>query len=229
MAGLQHNGGSLRGALSIAGQLHHLGQPRLWLLALDGTDALWVSDREQAWAQRLPAQRRQRYLRSRGLLRRQLAALLQLPAQEVALHSPPGEAPSLAEGAGHVSLSHSRDQLLLAWSPWPIGVDLEWHQRAIQAELLARRFFPPQEWHHLQRLAPAERQAAVLESWVCKEAAIKWQRSSLASDLRHWCWNANLQQLQHLQQGWQPACLTQVRNGWLCAVVGEAAEQGIWG
>jgi 4'-phosphopantetheinyl transferase len=229
MAVLQQNGGSLRGALSTAAELHHLGQPRLWLLDLAGTDALWVSDREQAWAQRLSAPRRPRYLRSRGLLRRQLAALLKLSAQEVPLHSPPGEAPILAEGSGHVSLSHSQDQLLLAWSPWPIGVDLEWQQRPIQAELLARRFFPAQEWQHLQSVAAAERQAAVLESWVRKEAAIKWQRSSLASDLRHWCWNANVQQLQHLQQGWQPACLTQVRNGWLCAVVGEAAEQGIWG
>ncbi len=209
--------------------MHHLGQPRLWLLDLAGTDALSVSDREQAWAQRLSAPRRPRYLRSRGLLRRQLAALLELPAQEVPLHSPPGEAPILAEGFGHVSLSHSRDQLLLAWSPWPIGVDLEWQQRPIQAELLARRFFPAQEWQHLQSMAVAERPAAVLESWVRKEAAIKWQRSSLASDLRHWCWNANLQQLQHLQQGWQPGCQMQLRNGWLCAVVGEAAEQGIWG
>jgi phosphopantetheinyl transferase len=229
MAGLQHNGGSLRGVLSTAKQLHHLEQPRLWLLALHGSELLWVSDHEQAWAQHLPAPRRQQYLRSRGHLRRQVGALLKLPAQEVPLHSPPGEAPRLSEGYGHVSLSHSKEQLLLSWSPWPIGVDLEWHQRAIQAELLARRFFPPQEWDRLQSLAPGERQAAVLESWVCKEAAIKWQRSSLASDLRHWCWNANLQQLQHLQQGWQPACQIQLRNGWLCAVVGEAAEQGIWG
>ena len=229
MEGLQHNGGSLRGALSRAGQLHHLEQPRLWLLALDGTDSLWVSDHEQACAVHLPAPRRQRYLRSRGLLRRQLAALLELPAQEVPLHSPPGEAPSLRDGYGHVSLSHSRDQLLLAWSPWPIGVDLEWHQRVIQAELLVRRFFPAQEWQHLQSLEPAERQAAVLESWVRKEAAIKWQCSSLATDLRHWCWNANLQQLHHLQQGWQPPCVAQVRNGWLCGVVGQASEQGIWG
>jgi len=188
-----------------------------------------VSEHEQACSLRLPQSQRQRYLLSRGWLRRQLAMLWQLPPLAVPLHSPPGEPPLLAGGFGFVSLSHSREQLLLAWSPWPIGVDLEWQARQIQAEGLASRFFPPQEWQRLQSLDPAERMEMVLESWVRKEAAIKWQRSSLASDLRHWCWNANLQQLQHLQQGWQPACLTQVRNGWLCAVVGEAAEQGIWG
>ena len=54
-------------------------------------------------------------------------------------------------------------------------------------------------------------------------------RSSLASDLRHWCWNAEQQELFHLQEGWQPASHCELRNGWLCAVVGQAAEQGIWG
>jgi phosphopantetheinyl transferase len=127
-----------------------------------------------------------------------------------------------------VSLSHSRDQLLLAWSPWPIGVDLEWQQRRIAAALLARRFFPPQEWQQLQRQSQAEREALVLESWVRKEAAIKWQRSSLATDLRHWHWCAERQRLEHLLEGWQPPCVCERRNGWLCGVVGQAAEQAIW-
>jgi phosphopantetheinyl transferase len=127
-----------------------------------------------------------------------------------------------------VSLSHSRDQLLLAWSPWRIGVDLEWQQRRIAAELLARRFFPPQEWQQLQSQSPPEREALVLESWVRKEAAIKWQRSSLATDLRHWHWCVEQQRLEHLLEGWQPPSVCVRRNGWLCAVVGQAAEQAIW-
>lgn len=206
-------------------------QPHLWLLSLERhpADALLVSEHEQACSLRLPQAQRQRYLLSRGWLRRQLAMLWQLPALAVPLHSPPGEPPLLADGFGFVSLSHSREQLLLAWSPWPIGVDLEWQARQIQAEGLASRFFPPQEWQRLQSLDPAERMEMVLESWVRKEAAIKWQRSSLATDLRHWCWNAERSQLRHLEHGWQPACICERQNGWLCGVVGQGVDQGIWG
>ena len=204
-------------------------QPHLWLLPLAAGDGWPVSQAEQGWSQALPAPVQKRYLSSRSLLRRQLAGVLSLPAAAVPLHSPPGEAPTLQQGHGYVSLSHSGDQVLLAWSPWTIGVDLERQARPIQADLLARRFFPKQEWQQLQLHDSAQRAALVLESWVRKEAAIKWRRSSLASDLRHWCWNAEQQELSHLQEGWQPASHCERRNGWLCAVVGQAAEQGIWG
>jgi len=222
MAGLQHNGGSLRGALSAA------AVPRLWLLPLRAEDPWSLSEAEQAWSVALPPPLQHRYRISRHLLRCRLAASLELPPKALPLHSPPGEAPCLAEGYGAVSLSHSRDQLLLAWSPWPIGVDLEWAQRPIAAELLARRFFPPREWQQLQRQAPPERAGLVLESWVRKEAAIKWQRSSLATDLRHWHWCSEQQRLEHLLEGWKPPSVCVRRNGWLCAVVGQAAEQAIW-
>jgi len=222
MAGLQHNGGSLRGALSAA------AVPRLWLLPLTAEDSWSLSEAERAWSAALPPAVQHRYRTSRHLLRAHLATCLGLPAEAVPLHSPPGEAPCLAEGYGAVSLSHSRDQLLLAWSPWRIGVDLEWQQRRIAAELLARRFFPPQEWQQLQCQAPPEREALVLESWVRKEAAIKWQRSSLATDLRHWHWCVERQRLEQQLEGWQPPSVCVRRNGWLCAVVGQAAEQAIW-
>ena len=203
----------------------------MWLqpLALDEAGPWAISAVEQAWSAVLPPAVQQRYRASRHHLRCRLAELLQLRPEAVPLHSPPGQAPTLEQGFGSVSLSHSRDQLLLAWSPGAIGVDLEWQQRRIQAELLARRFFPPQEWLQLQRLPPPRRAAQVLESWVRKEAAIKWQRSSLATDLRHWQWCAEHQRLEHLLEGWQPRSVCERRNGWLCAVVGEAAEQAIWG
>lgn len=197
-------------------------------MPLTAEDSWSLSEAERAWSAALPPAVQHRYRTSRHLLRAHLATCLGLPAEAVPLHSPPGEAPRLPEGYGAVSLSHSRDQLLLAWSPWPIGVDLEWQQRRIAAELLARRFFPPQEWQQLQCQAPPEREALVLESWVRKEAAIKWQRSSLATDLRHWHWCVERQRLEHQLEGWQPPSVCVRRNGWLCGVVGQAAEQAIW-
>lgn len=206
-----------------------LHRPLFWLLPLAADTPLCISEQERLWSEPLQPSLRQRYRISRSLLRVRLASLLQQPALAVPLLSPPGKAPQLTGGQGYVSLSHSRDQLLLAWSPWPIGVDLEWQKRALQADVLAQRFFTARECQQLQILEPAARRAAVLESWVRKEAAIKWQGSSLASDLRHWQWDRELQQLQHLQQGLRPCCRCEQRDGWLCAVVGEAVEHGIWG
>ena len=204
-------------------------RPRLWLGPLQGVPAVALSPQEEHWCLQLPEALQARYRHSRGRLRHCLAQWLSLPADQLPLHSPPGEAPSLGEGLGWVSLSHSRQQLLLAWSPWPIGVDLEWAARPLLAEAVARRFFPPEEWHDLQTLAPDQRQRAVLESWVRKEAAIKWHRGGLAHDLRHWCWQPSTGALIHRQRGWRPSSCCWLHDGWLCAVVGEAAPLGIWG
>jgi len=187
-----------------------------------------LSEREQAWCAALAEPLQQRYGRSRSQLRHCLAGLLQCSPGAVPLHSPPGQAPRLAEGCGHVSLSHSRGQLLLAWSPWPIGVDLEWAARPVLAEAVARRFFPDAEWQRLQGLPAASLQREVLASWVRKEAAIKWHRGSIARDLRHWLWDDNRGELLHLQRGWRPSCALRLHDGWCCAVVGDAAEQAFW-
>ncbi|MFZ9849335.1 MAG: 4'-phosphopantetheinyl transferase family protein [Vulcanococcus sp.] len=202
-----------------------------WLrpLTAPGEGVVGLSRQEQAWAERLPLALQARYRASRRLLRQCVAPLLGLAADALPLHSPPGEAPRLAHGHGHVSLSHSGGQLLLAWSPAPIGVDLEWAQRPVAAAALARRFYPPQEAARLLALPAADQPRALLESWVRKEAAIKWQGSSLAADLRHWLWDADGGQLRHLLRGWAPPALCREWDGWLCGAVGDAAEAGIWG
>lgn len=222
-------GASLGGSLISESASDPCQRPHLWLCSLQAELPLINSARERTWSESLPVALQPRYLISRSLLRQRLAACLQRPAEAVPLHSPPGEAPCLAAGLGYVSLSHSGGQLLLAWSPWPIGVDLEWHNRPVQSALLARRFFPEREWRQLEAMEPAPQAAAVLESWVRKEAAIKWQQSSLARELRHWFWDHHRKNLLHLQQGWQPGSCCRRINGWLCAAVGEAASRGIWG
>lgn len=220
---------SLGGSLIAASPPDPLQRPHLWLVSMQGAAPLLNSARERSWSEALPPALQPRYLISRSLLRQRLAAVLQLPADAVPLHSPPGEAPTLSGQNGHVSLSHSQQHLLMAWSPWPIGVDLEWQGRPLQAALLARRFFPQREWRQLQGLGPAQLGAAVLESWVRKEAAIKWQQSGLARELRHWCWDREEQVLLHLERGCQPSSCCRLIEGWLCGVVGEAANRGIWG
>ena len=198
------------------------------LLDLGTEGALPLSDQERAWCAALAAPLRARYATSRALVRRQLAALLGGDPRELPLHSPPGEPPRLAVGWGHLSLSHSRDRLLLAWSPRPIGVDLEAADRRLDGLTLARRFFPAPELAQLLHLPEARRRRAVLESWVRKEAAIKWRGSSLASELRHWQWDRERGALVQLRDGLSPECLCRERDGWLCAAVGEAVGSGLW-
>ncbi|MCP9849856.1 4'-phosphopantetheinyl transferase superfamily protein [Cyanobium sp. Morenito 9A2] len=172
---------------------------------------------------------RGRYGASRALVRQTLAELLACEPLAVPLHSPPGEPPRLAPGSGWISLAHSGDRLLIGWSSQPIGVDLENRHRPLQAAALAKRFFPPQECRQLAGLDPAALRRAVLESWVHKEAAIKWSGGSLAADLGHWCWDHRRQVLLNLCGSAAPTSYIKECQGWLCAAAGEEVELVEWG
>ncbi|MEN9766957.1 MAG: hypothetical protein RLZZ32_917 [Cyanobacteriota bacterium] len=213
-------GGSLRGVASPS--------PQLWLLSLESSEPSRLSAQEEQWCAGLPARLQLRYRSSRSQLRARVAQVLGCEPEAVALHSPPGQPPRLVADQGYVSISHSAEALLLAWSPAPIGIDLERWDRPLQAEPLARRFFPAQEVKDLLALPPEQRSARFLESWVCKEAAIKWSASSIAADLSHWLWNHDRKELWHLEQDWKPECAWHVREGWCCAAVGDGVASAQW-
>ncbi|MFO7628984.1 MAG: 4'-phosphopantetheinyl transferase superfamily protein [Prochlorococcaceae cyanobacterium] len=187
-----------------------------------------LSGQERAWAARLAPLLRQRYAASRCLMRQRLAPLLGCSPERVPLDSPPGSRPRLQEGAGWLSLSHSGAALLLAWSPRPIGVDLEWSGRVVAAAALQQRYFPALERQQLQALPAAELRLAVLRSWVVKEAAIKWRGETLASDLRHWSWDERCGSLRHGREGLAPPVVIRQLTGWLCAAVGEGVAAARW-
>ena len=212
------------------------GSPLLRLVLLQAVEVRGLSAQEQAWGSRLAPALQERYWRSRSALRRLLAQRFGCEPAAVALHSPPGQAPRLCDGRGWVSLSHSGPMLLVAWSPWPVGVDLEPADRPLAASALARRFFPAVEWRQLQALPPEDLRRAVLASWLLKEAAIKWGRRSLASDLAHWRFDHGQGLLQHGGDGIAlPWCLGEhrspagaggalLRSRWRWSLVGEGAD-----
>ena len=117
-----------------------------------------------------------------------------MPALEIPLFSPPSKAPDLPNGWGNISFSHCFDGLLVGWSPNKIGVDIERADRLFNAEKITNRYFSKQENNSLSNLNQEELRSAVLEKWVIKEAAIKWQRGSLAVNLSQWkfCKSSNL-------------------------------------
>ena len=164
-------------------------QPQLWCGPLpawpDDQLPQLLSAQELAWGEAFPERRRLVFWRTRAVVRQQLAAWLGCRSEDLPLLAPPAHYPQLADGWGHVSWSHSGEQLLLGWSPQPVGVDLEPADRPIRAESL---------W---QRLCPGEPPAAaladaVLQRWVALEALTKRRRSSIAAELGRWSW-----QLEH--------------------------------
>ena len=179
-----------------------------------------LSARELALGRQLPPLSQRRYWQSRSALRQWLAGVLGCPPAEVPLHSQPVCPQKLLDGAGWVSLSHSGDGLLLGFSQAPIGVDLEAADRPV-APALMRRWFPPEEVAQLQMVSGEHQGAALLTSWVLKESAIKWRRSSLATELSSWQLDHASGRLVHRVDGVQPAWLSGVAVGWLWAGVGE--------
>jgi 4'-phosphopantetheinyl transferase len=93
--------------------------------------------------------------------------------------------PRLAGTALHFNLSHSAGALLLGISrDSELGVDLESAARRTRAvPELARRWFASREADALSALPPAQQQAAFLQLWTCKEAALKCLGSGISFGL----------------------------------------------
>lgn len=162
---------------------HELRQPRLWLGALALGEPLLstgLSDQEQAWAQGLSPPRRQEFSCTRALVRRQLGRWLHCSPLAVPLQAPPSAYPSLGQGLGVVSWSHSRGHLLLGWSARPLGVDLESCGRRLQVRALLSRLCTPQERELWMQWPEPVAEQQLLQRWVQLEALVKRQRSSLA-------------------------------------------------
>lgn len=205
--------------------------PLLWLGTLDPGQPLGrqaVSAEEWRWSQELAPARRRLYCGSRARLRAWLAALWQCPPLAVPLHSPPGQPPRLLDDQAFISLSHSGEGLLLALSAQPIGVDLEAAARPLAADALMRRCFPPGEVRQLLGLTREHRREAVLASWLLKEAAIKWRRSSLAAELSEWQLDHTTGRLRQLRLGLEPDSRSGRQGPWGWAAVGSGVARAAW-
>lgn len=164
------------------------GSPRrdggvaLWLARLDdfSADAPVEADAVRAAAVADPAARR-RFVVSRMLLRRVLAACTGLVADTLSLVVGAQGKPALAaagDGAAtpcHFNLSHSGGWWLLATAAAPVGVDLEMAGREVDAVRVAARVFTPGERAALQLAAgdDAAVRAVFLDCWTRKEALLK--------------------------------------------------------
>jgi phosphopantetheinyl transferase len=86
---------------------------------------------------------------------------------------------------------------------------------------LMRRFYPEKEQAQLRDLTGAELRRAVLNSWVLKEAAIKWRHRTLAAELAQWCYDHRSCSLLNLSDGAKPDHSSDLQLDWRWAAVGE--------
>ena len=158
---------------------------------------------------------------SRRLLALSLSDYFKEPPDKIPVMAPRGTFPSLKKGWGYVSVSHTVDALFLAWSIKPIGIDLERIDRSINAYSIARRFYTSQDQMAISNLKSKALDEAVLSQWVAKEAAIKWQRGSLAADLSEWSCSQSMKYARHQSLNLQVPILRLFFGNWILAIASE--------
>jgi 4'-phosphopantetheinyl transferase len=138
----------------------------------------WLSAAERARASRFRFDvDRRRFLAARGLLRRLLAAELDIPPAEVTIEADVHGKPRL--GAAHGSelrfnLSHAAARGLYGFAVGrEIGVDVENLRPLADMDALASTVFSPAEHEEWRSVPPGRRVEAFFAGWTRKEAFVK--------------------------------------------------------
>jgi len=148
--------------------------------ALDAALRPWTTPAERERARRYRATSdRHRHLAGRALARLLLARRLGCPPSAVAFtegpHGKPHlEAPATGGSSLHFNIAHTGTTVVVAVSQdEPVGVDVEALGRNVDTDALAGRVLTAAEQAQWRGLPAAERRAALLHLWTCKEAFVK--------------------------------------------------------
>ncbi len=177
-----------------------------------------ISDAEKKWVKKLPERRGWLYHFSRGCTRDVISKMTGSDPLEIPLKADPGKPPKLAKGWGHISMSHCSDALLIGWSKGKIGVDIERKDRKFQANQLSRRFFSKFENREIENLTSIQAREQILERWVVKEAAIKFQNGKISTNIKDWIWKNNSSLAYHAKLGYQVKVFRQHYDKWTYAI-----------
>ena len=139
---------------------------------------------EKKFAANMSEKRAKEYLFSRTLMRKSLSKIFDIEPISIPLESPPGKAPKLRKGFGHISLSHNKETILIGWSENKIGVDIENKNKLIDKRIY-KKVFQKEEI----KLNSIFNNHIFLLGWTAKEAAIKWEEKSIFGNLEYWFWN----------------------------------------
>ena len=154
-----------------------------------GLDNQCINKFERKIAAKLSSNKSQEYSYSRGYARLALSNLFKVKPLDIPIYSIPGKQPFLKKGWGYISISHCKDALIIAWSPKRIGVDIERSDRKFAYQKICERFFTSKEKKIFHDLNVRNQRLFVLNNWIMKESAYKWQRNKRPNDLFGWEWD----------------------------------------
>lgn len=152
------------------------GELHVWRADLDASvpDDAVLSGEETARAARMAGKARGRFVRSRELLRRLLAAYGAGAPGGIAIEVGAEGKPRLAAGGIRFSLAHTGGLWLAAFAPdRDVGVDVERLDRDVDRDRVAARILAPAEVEALRRLPADARTAGFFRAWTVREAIVK--------------------------------------------------------
>jgi len=165
----------------------HPGEVHLWRIALDPAppgagDSL--SPAEWVRAERFHFKRdRTRFIAGRGLLRALLGRYLEIEPRELRFNIGLHGKPSLAGTCSSLrfNVSHSGDVILVAIAhAREIGVDVELMRDNVPFEMLAERYFEPEDAWSVRTLPAAARASKFYTVWTSTEARLKASGAGLS-------------------------------------------------
>ena len=110
------------------------------------------------------------------------------------------------------------DALLIGWSSAKIGVDIERKDRKLNAHNLSKRFFNKNENSEIEKLTSTQAKEEVLNRWVVKEAAIKWQSGKIATNINQWIWENKSLFAYHKRLGHKVKIYERIHDQWTYAI-----------
>ncbi|WP_126323476.1 4'-phosphopantetheinyl transferase family protein [Candidatus Rickettsiella viridis] len=137
----------------------------------------WLSEEERIRAENLALALRQRFVLSRGILRKLLSGYSgQSPEKIVFSYTQSGKPVfinhSLKQIEFNLSHSHNRVAFAFTWDT-PIGIDIEYKTPRKYLDKIAYRFFTAQDYEQLKSLQGEEKLNTFFELWVRHEALLK--------------------------------------------------------
>lgn len=161
-------------------QCRYLSEVRVWIIDLKINESLAQDYRkilsvdENDKADRFCfAKDRINYIACRFALRQLLGELLDQPAHEIRFDYSKFQKPYVRDSAIGFNVSHTNELALIALAPWPVGIDIEWHLREIEADELASRFFSRKEAEAFSHTEAKDKIRTFYSIWTKKEAVIK--------------------------------------------------------
>ena len=148
-----------------------------------------ATNEEYRIASKLSKERGYEYLYARNCARKSLSQLFNLGEFEIPLISKFKSPPILEKGFGYISISHCNEFILIGWSDYPIGVDIENSKRNIPSVKLIKRYFKELKYLLSENLDSDKISEEILINWMVKEASFKCLGEKNFSDLISWKYN----------------------------------------